>query len=48
MKKVCPKSGIKIHETPSQTQTHSTNMFSVDDFTNKHFSPQIATSNIRY
>jgi hypothetical protein len=46
MKKVCPKSGIKIHETPSQTQTHSTNMFSVDDFTNKHFSPQIATSNI--
>jgi len=46
MKKACPKSGIKIHETPSQIQTHSTNMFSVDDFTNKHFSPQIATSNI--
>lgn len=48
MKKVCPKSGIKIHDTPSQmqTQTHSTNMFSVDDFTNKHFSPQIATSSI--
>ena len=48
MKKVCPKSGIKIHDTPSQmqTQTRSTNMFSVDDFTNKHFSPQITTSNI--
>ena len=46
MKKTCPKSGIKIHETPSQIQTHSSNMFSVDDFTNKHFSPQITTSNI--
>jgi|UniRef100_A0A6C0IMG1 hypothetical protein len=46
MKKTCPKSGIKIHETPSQIQTHSSNLFSVDDFTNKHFSPQITTSNI--
>lgn len=46
MKKVCPKTGIKIHETPSQTQTQSANMLSVDDFTNKHFSPQIYTSNI--
>ena len=50
MKKVCPKSGIKIHETPSrmqiQRQTQSTNMFSVDDFTNKQFSSQMSTSNI--
>lgn len=48
MKKTCLKSGIKNNDTPSQiqTQTHSTNMFCVDDFTNKHFSKQIATSNI--
>lgn len=46
MRKVCPKSGIKIHETTHQIQTHSANMFSIDDFTNKNFSPQISTSNI--
>jgi hypothetical protein len=46
MKKSCPKSGIKIHETLSQPQTQSTNTFHVDDFTNKHLFPQISTSNI--
>lgn len=48
MKSNCPKSGIKIHETSSQIQTqqNTTPLFSADDFTNEHFSPQISTSNI--
>lgn len=41
MKSICPKSGIKIHETPPQT-----NMFFVNNLINKQFSSQITNSQI--